>query len=306
MILYVIRPAVPPETTATCSRAACRPGSPPARAETAEDAAFLAGAALSALQLVLAQAGVPSCACAGAPRAQRGGGQCDPRRAHSNALANLRDEVHLLRPGDHTGPAGAVFALWRQAVAKPISVGALHTVLPGMAAFDIATWLDTGQGAPVARACAVFEAVRTVHPRAEDAALILADAVLAQAMGGTMLMPLLGAHLTARDLRKSGADLRVAGYAAVRKAAAETLTLSQDLRDRAAKLIAIAPKLRAKGSAAAVDLFLTRDALSPSLALTGPGVGMSDRAARRLCDRLVEIDVVRELSGRDTFRLYGI
>lgn len=31
----------------------------------------------------------------------------------------------------------------------------------------------------------------------------------------------------------------------------------------------------------------------------------SDRAARRFCDRLVDLGVVRELTGRDTFRLYG-
>ena len=33
---------------------------------------------------------------------------------------------------------------------------------------------------------------------------------------------------------------------------------------------------------------------------------MSDRAARRLCDRLVALGAVRELTGRDTFRLYGV
>jgi len=33
---------------------------------------------------------------------------------------------------------------------------------------------------------------------------------------------------------------------------------------------------------------------------------MSDRAARRLCDRSVDLGVVRELTGRDTFRLYGV
>tara|TARA_R100000687_G_scaffold77703_1_gene70407 strand:+ start:278 stop:397 length:120 start_codon:yes stop_codon:yes gene_type:complete len=33
---------------------------------------------------------------------------------------------------------------------------------------------------------------------------------------------------------------------------------------------------------------------------------LSDRAARRLCDRLVDLGVVRELTGRDTFRLYGV
>jgi hypothetical protein len=276
-----------------------------ARPETAEDAAFLAGAALSTLQLVLAQPDVPL-ALVRARRALSAAEASVIRAGRPERAANLRDEVHLLRPGDQTGPAGAVFALWRQAVVKPISVGTLHAVLPEIAPTDIATWLDAGQGAPVARACAVFEAVRMAHPQAEDAALILADAVLAQAMGNNTIMPLLGAHLTGRDLRKSGADLRGAGYAAVRKAAAETLMLSQDLRERAVKLMAITPKLRAKRTAVAVDLFLTLDALSPSIALTDPKVGMSDRAARRLCDRLVELSVVRELSGRDTFRLYGL
>jgi hypothetical protein len=33
---------------------------------------------------------------------------------------------------------------------------------------------------------------------------------------------------------------------------------------------------------------------------------MTDRAARRLCDRLVDLGVVRELTGRPTFRLYGV
>ncbi len=276
-----------------------------ARVESVEDAAFFAGAALSALQNVLVQPDVPH-ALLRDRRALAAAEASVTRAGRPERAVNLRDEVHLLRPGDQTGPAGAVFALWREAVAQPISVGALHTVLPAIAAADIAMWLDAGQGAPVARACAVLDAVMAAHPRAADAALILAEAVLAQAMGGRMLVPLLATHLTSRDLRTSGADLRLAGYAAVRKAAAETLTLAQDLRDRAAKLKTVAPQLRAKGAAAAVDLFLTRDALSPSLAFTGPGVGMSDRAARRLCDRLVDLGVIREFSGRDTFRLYGL
>ena len=45
----------------------------------------------------------------------------------------------------------------------------------------------------------------------------------------------------------------------------------------------------------------TRDALAP-----GALAFMSDRAARRLCDRLVALGAVRELTGRDTFRLYGV
>jgi hypothetical protein len=33
---------------------------------------------------------------------------------------------------------------------------------------------------------------------------------------------------------------------------------------------------------------------------------MSDRAARRLCDRLVSLGVLREMTGRESFRLYGV
>lgn len=51
-----------------------------------------------------------------------------------------------------------------------------------------------------------------------------------------------------------------------------------------------------------MEMILALDALAPA-ALTGL---MSDRAARRLCDRLVTLGVVRELTGRETFRLYGL
>ena len=66
-------------------------------------------------------------------------------------------------------------------------------------------------------------------------------------------------------------------------------------------MTAVVPKLRARGAGQAVDLFLSHDALAPS-ALDF----MSDRAARRLCDRLVSLGAVRELTGRETFRLYGV
>ena len=83
-----------------------------------------------------------------------------------------------------------------------------------------------------------------------------------------------------------------------------------DLDRRAAKLRMIAPKLRAKGSDEALSLFLSHDAVSPSGMLSpmikGTAVAMTDRAARRLCDRLVDLGVVRELTGRATFRFYGV
>jgi len=51
-----------------------------------------------------------------------------------------------------------------------------------------------------------------------------------------------------------------------------------------------------------VALFLTRDALAPA-ELTAV---LPDRAARRLCDRLVELGALLELTGRYRFHLYGL
>ena len=201
------------------------------------------------------------------------------------------------------GPAGAVFIQWRRAVARPISVGALQKTLLQVAEENIAAWLDAGQGAPVARAASVLETVLADRPREEAAGLILADAAMAKSLGWSHVVPLLAVGLKPRDLRKTGDDLRLACHRALVASAGEAVRMAANLTRRAARLRAVAPKLRAKEAAAAVEMFLSRDALSPSFALTER---MTDRAARRLCDRLVELGVVRELTGRDTFRLYGV
>jgi hypothetical protein len=66
----------------------------------------------------------------------------------------------------------------------------------------------------------------------------------------------------------------------------------------------VAPKLRAKPAAKIVDLLLAEDCVSPAEAVRQAPI--TDRAARRLFDRLVALGAVRELSGRPSFRLYGL
>ena len=212
----------------------------------------------------------------------------------------LRDAVHLLRPGDLPGPAGETCLAWRRAVERPLSAKALYRALPDLQAERIATWLDAGQGVPVTRAALVLEAVLRERPRADVAALILADAVLAQALGWEHLVPLLAAGLRPADLRKQGAALRMAAHRALISSAIEAVRQAAELARRAAHLRAVAPKLRARGAGGAVAMFLTRDAVAPA------ALPLPDRAARRLCDRLVTLGAVRELTGRDTFRLYGL
>jgi Protein of unknown function (DUF1403) len=91
---------------------------------------------------------------------------------------------------------------------------------------------------------------------------------------------------------------------AIAAAAAAALDLAADLSRRADTLIAVAPKLRAKPAAKIVDLLLAEDCVSPAEAARH--APMTDRAARRLFDRLVALGAAREFSGRPTFRLYGL
>ena len=68
-------------------------------------------------------------------------------------------------------------------------------------------------------------------------------------------------------------------------------------------LLAAQPKLRAKGAPAALAALLDDDSFSASSRIGGQ---ISERGARRLFDRLVALGAIRELTGRATFRLYGL
>ena len=204
---------------------------------------------------------------------------------------DLRDEVHLSRPGDTLGPAGQEFARWRAFARRRVAK-------------------QRGRQAPLATVAAVLEASRASDMNDETETLMAADRALAQAVGWSHPLPLVACGLHPRDLHLNGRALQTACHKAVLRAGSKTVAMAQDLARRADRLRRIEPKLRAKGAGDALKLFLSEDALSPAIALSpvvrGGIVQMSDRAARRLCDRLVALGVVRELTGRDTFRLYGV
>ncbi len=270
-----------------------------ARVETLEDAAFLSGAALNHLHLVLDRSDVPH-AVLRDRLALRAAEACVAFAGRPERAGELRDAVHLLRPGDLPGPAGETCLAWRRAVERPLSTKALCRALPDLQAERIATWLDAGQGMPVTRAAMVLEAVLTEAPRAELTARVLADAAIAQALGWDHVVPLLAAGVRRADLRKQGAALRMAAHRALISSMIEAVRQAAELARRAAHLRGVAPRLRARGAGGAVAMFLTRDAVAPA------ALPLPDRAARRLCDRLVTLGAVRELTGRDTFRLYGL
>lgn len=78
--------------------------------------------------------------------------------------------------------------------------------------------------------------------------------------------------------------------------------MAVELSRRAARLLALARKLRAKGAGDVIFLLLSEDAVSGLLTTKN----LSRFASRRLFERLQQLEAVRELSGRPTFRLFGL
>ncbi len=277
--------------------------------ETPEPAAFRSGAALAHLSLATACDDVPD-ALWRDRLALQAAEVCLRIAGRREGTSTMRDALHLARPGDDPGPAGRVLRQWSRVVARPISVAglskALGGALEGVTPEWIALCLHTAGATPVDRAAQVIEAVLADNPRGETATLILADAVLAKSLGGTHVLPLLSLGLTARDLRLRGDDLRLCCHRAAVRGVGQALPLAGTLARAAARLRAVVPKLRAKGAARAVEMFLSQDALTPVALARAMPDSLSDRAARRLCERLVELGALRELTGRDTFRLYGV
>lgn len=267
-----------------------------------ENAVFAAGAALCALHLAQKVDTLPQ-ALWRARLALSASQNCAQFAGRPESVAQMRDEVHLLRPGETPGPAGAILQAWLRATERPISPPSLQRALPHLDKVQLDGWTAPYTAAPIAGAAQLVQAILTDLPRAETTALILADSALSHALGWQYMVPLLASGLHRRDLMRCDTELQQACARALVTSARHALTLAADLTRKADALRAVAPKLRAKGAHPAVSLFLAQDALAPSRALVPV---MSDRAARRFCERLVELGVVRELTGRESFRLYGV
>ncbi|MER9949524.1 DUF1403 family protein [Mesorhizobium sp. M0047] len=295
-----------------------------------EDVALTAGAAIGALDAVVR-------------RQERWAGAWRQRLALSAATATakqagrvedegaLRDAVLLARPGDFlsVGPAGLLLLAWRRLAARSgdelLTEKNLAAVLEefGYApddevVSDLAAdlrQLAAGAGMVATLAGTFMAAERHGFARAVGA--WLADALLAQGLGWTHAIPLLGGEAalavgTGRPRRPAIVALAAGSetesdraknlIAAQARAALRAIDLSAELERRADRLLAVAPKLRARASDFVVERLLSDDAIVASEKIAG----MSDRGLRRLFDRLVELGAVRELSGRPTFRIYGL
>lgn len=293
------------------------------RAETLQSVAFRSGAALTVLDALVSDPahGVPVKLLANqlALQAATATSKFEGRLARE---ADIRDAYHLTPPGEARGPDGDLLAFWRDAVRLKLTERDWYEDVQGLvgAAFadHVVTLIAAGADrakthGPLAGSVAVMLAVLAADDRAERIACMLADIVLARALNWKVVLPVTAQSITKamlRDLVADGQGVETAVQARLLISIEDTIRLARDLASQAAALRAVTPKLRAKGSKAAADLFLSEDAIGPSMMLSptiqGTTIPMTDRAARRFCDRLVELGVARELTGRPTFRLYGI
>jgi hypothetical protein len=293
------------------------------RTETPETVAFRSGAALTVLDTLVSDQkhGVPIKLLANqlALQAATATSKLEGRLARE---ADIRDAYHLTPPGEVRGPDGDLLAFWRDGARLKLVGRDWHASVQGLvgAAFadDVLRWIASGADCakthgPLAGCVAVMRTVLEVDDRAERIACLSSDIILARALNWTSVLPVTAQHLTKKMLRdlvanEQGAGLKVQARLLI--SIEDAIRLARDLASRAMLLQAAAPKLRAKGSDAAVALFLSEDAIGPSMMLSpkiqGTTIPMTDRAARRFCDRLVDLGVARELTGRPTFRLYGI
>lgn len=298
-------------------------------ADAGFEAAFRAGAGLALLDAIVRE----NPPFAGALR-QRLALRAATARA---ALARHREDSSALRDAEHlspnaggnapTSPAGRVHRLWRGFAARP--AGFDQQILRGAAdLLELPRDLDfealaealrhlfedeKNPLAAAARAGSTTTRMLDGAPRleAEILALWLSDLMLARKLGWDAPVPLLATAIARPSSRSAGrrpragdADWPLHCATAVALAAREAHGLAADLSRRSAKLLSVAPKLRAKGAGRVIEMLLADDAVSPATA--AKAARLSDRASRRLFDRLVELGAARELSGRPSFRLYGL
>lgn len=289
-------------------------------AESSEAVAFRSGAALLALDTLVSDpiCGVPVKLLANhlALTAATATSKLEGRLA---TVADIRDAYHLTPPGAARGPDGDLLAFWRDATGKRrIDGDALRQLAGTRLEPEVDGWMRAGidranSHGPLAGCVRVLRAVLEADDRAERIACLLSDVVLARALRWKIVLPTTAQRLTKtllRELVTAGPEAERAIQRRLLDSVQDTVQLARDLSQRAAALRTIAPKLRAKGSQAAVALFLSEDAVAPSGMLSprvqGTTTPMTDRAARRFCDRLVDLGVAREVTGRASFRLYGI
>lgn len=285
------------------------------------EAGFVAGGALTTLDNLVRSA--PAWAGAWRQRLALGcAASAASLAGRTEDAAQIRDAWCLRSPGADPGPAGQLFAAWRLLAGRSPDLDA--EILTSITDQLGLRWSDefltlpdrldalvrSGRPAPLLAAALMAEVAR-LRPDAVLLGWWLADLAIAARLRWPFAVPLLVTQARGPAFRNADGRGKIrpgeekferAVCVALAQAAAEACRLAHTIAPRAARLLAVAPKLRAKGAGEVVQMLLDQDAVSGTLQTQK----LTRWGTRRLFDRLQTFDAVRELSGRSTFRLYGL
>ena len=223
----------------------------------------------------------------------------------------IRDAHHLCRPGDDPGQGARLYALWRHFAAHRPSLNHQDLVracsrlgVEWTNEFEVLRMaaVETRDSSPLIAAISFLEGAAVQKLESLPVLILLADTLVAKRAGWSLGVPVLARAAGPLTRPKTTPDDRRRALISFNLTALTALELSHELAERAEVLRSISGRLRAKGAPGVLKLLLERDAIGSGMAIEG----FTDRGLRRLFDRLLAFGAIRELTGRTSFRLYGL